>query len=116
MKLWAKTKEFSEGKFLVIRRDGSIPAWPHFVIGARDPAAPAALLAYANAAESCGMDLAYVQSIRELSVEFAAYPGKEGYGDPDAAPHRKDDPEIIEVMRGKDGLVYAWHSSNEKKQ
>jgi len=54
MKLWAKTTEFSEGKFLVVRRDGSIPAWPHFVIGARDPAAPVALRAYADAAERLG--------------------------------------------------------------
>jgi hypothetical protein len=28
MKIWAKTSEFSEGKFLVVRRDGSIPCWP----------------------------------------------------------------------------------------
>ena len=40
MKILAKTEEFSEGKFLVVRRDGSIPHWPHFVLGARDPAAP----------------------------------------------------------------------------
>ena len=29
-----KTKE---GKFLVTRRDGTIPKWPHFVLGGRDP-------------------------------------------------------------------------------
>ena len=34
MKILAKWKEFSEGKFLVVRRDGSIPWWPHFVLGA----------------------------------------------------------------------------------
>jgi hypothetical protein len=39
MKIWAKTDEFHEGKFLVVRRDGSVPHWPHFVLGARDPVA-----------------------------------------------------------------------------
>lgn len=42
MKIWAKTSEFSEGKFLVVRRDGSIPCWPHFVLGAREAEAKAA--------------------------------------------------------------------------
>lgn len=35
MRVWAKTKEFSEGKFLVVRRDGTTPEWPHFVIRCR---------------------------------------------------------------------------------
>lgn len=30
-------------KFLVVRRDGTVPDWPYLVLGARDPAAPAAL-------------------------------------------------------------------------
>ena len=46
MKIWDKTEEFKEGKFLVVRRDGSVPHWPHFVLGARDPGAPTALRAY----------------------------------------------------------------------
>jgi hypothetical protein len=33
MKIWAKTEEFSEGKYLVVHRDGTTPDWPHFVIG-----------------------------------------------------------------------------------
>ncbi len=108
MKIWAKTEEFKEGKFLVVRRDGSIPAWPHFVIGARDPAAPAALMAYAAAAREMGMDPDYCQSIRDLAGDFAAYRGQEGSGDPDAAPHRIDNPTIIALMSGekRHGGVY----------
>ena len=70
MKIWAKTTEFSEGKFLVVRRDGSIPHWPHFVLGARDPGTPIALRAYADDAATRGLDPEYVASIRELANDF----------------------------------------------
>lgn len=105
MKVWAKTKEFSEGKFLVIRRDGSKPHWPHFVIGARDPAAPEALRAYADIAERMGYEPEYVASIRELADDFNAYRQREGNGDPEASPHRQDDPNVISVMRGNFGII-----------
>jgi hypothetical protein len=101
MKIWAKTKEFFEGKFLVVRRDGSIPHWPQFVLGARDPAAPGALLAYADECMARGYDKDYVESIRELAADFKAYRAAEGSGDADAAPHRVDDPDVIKAMRGE---------------
>ena len=101
MKIWKKTKEFPEGKFLVVRRDGSVPHWPQFVLGARDPAAPAALLAYAQEAERFGYDPEYCQSIRELAGDFVDYWSIHGDGDPDAPPHRKDDPDVLAAMRGE---------------
>lgn len=100
MKIWAKTKEFSEGKFLVVRRDGTVPAWPHFVLGARDPAAPDALRAYADSAEKHGLDPEFVASIRELADDFDNYRAEQGEGDADAAPHRVDDPNVLAAMRG----------------
>lgn len=105
MRVWAKTEEFSEGKFLVVRRDGSVPHWPHFVIGARDPAAPEALRAYADIAERMGFEPDYVASIRELADDFYQYRMAEGDGDPEASPHRKDDPQVIEAMRGGDTTI-----------
>lgn len=102
MKIWAKTKEFFEGKFLVVRRDGSVPHWPHFVLGARDIAAPAALFAYANQAAALGFDPDYVASIRELASDFEQYRLAQGDGDPFAPPHRHDDPDVIAAMRGSD--------------
>lgn len=107
MKIWAKTEEFSEGKFLVVRRDGSVPHWPHFVIGARDPAAVPALHAYADAAEKLGHDPAFAASIRELASDFQAYRAEQGNGDPDAAPHRADNPEVIHAMRGGDAFIHV---------
>lgn len=100
MKIWAKTTEFSEGKFLVTRRDGTTPSWPHFVIGARDPVAPKALHAYAKEAEDLGYDPEYCESVHDLAEDFSAYPGEHGLGDPDAPPHRTDLPLAIAIMRG----------------
>jgi hypothetical protein len=106
MKVWAKTKEFSEGKFLVVRRDGSVPHWPHFVIGARDPAATAGLLAYADKAEELGYDPEYVESVRDLAkIDFPAYLRAQGPGDPEAPPHRTDNPAVIAAMRGTKAII-----------
>ena len=99
MKIWAKTKEFSEGKFLVLRRDGTIPKWPHFVLGARDPAVPAALRAYAARARELGMDEEYCSSVDELANAFVEYANEHGLGDPESGPHRFDDRAIISAMR-----------------
>jgi hypothetical protein len=100
-KIWAKTEEKKEGKFLVLRRDGTIPEWPHFVLGARDKAAPAALRAYADAAAAAGMDKEYTASILELANDFEKYRAATGDGDPDAAWHRKDNPLVIKAMNLK---------------
>lgn len=116
MKIWSKTAEFPEGKFLVVRRDGSVPAWPHFVLGARDPAAPAALRAYAHCAAELGVDPEYVASIVELADDFERYRSEEGEGDADAPPHRKDDPDVLRAMRGSDATITAWQSTNHDKR
>jgi hypothetical protein len=97
MKIWTMTKEFFEGKYLVLRRDGTIPEWPHFVLGGNDPAAPAALMAYARAAEELGFEREYVDSARELADRFASRVGRKS--DPEAPPHRKDDEGVILLMR-----------------
>ncbi len=106
MKIWAKTKEFYEGKFLVVRRDGTVPHWPHFVLGARDPFAPIALRTYAMALRGePGIDPEYADSIMELAGDFERYRAEQGDGDPDAPPHRKDNPNVISAMRGGGALI-----------
>lgn len=87
-----------EGKYLVKRRDGTVPEWPYFVIGAKDPAAGAALRAYADHAETLGFDPQYVGDIRRLAEEFDEFRLRAGEGDPDAPPHRKDDPATVAEM------------------
>lgn len=98
MRIWAKTKEFFEGKFLVVRRDGTVPQWPHFVLGARDPAAPATLRAYADEADRLNFEPEYVSSVRELADDFDAYRASAGPGDPESPPHRTDNPAVIDAM------------------
>jgi hypothetical protein len=93
-------------KYLVVRRDGTIPKWPAFVLGARDPAAPAALRAYAKAAREMGMDEEYVQNVLLLADNFDQYRAAEGGSDPDNAPlQRFDDAAVIEAMRGEPGSI-----------
>lgn len=101
-KVWVKTETHREGKYLVVRRDGTIPAWPHFVLGGDDPQSPAALRAYADVGEKNGLDPEYVQSIREIADEWERRNG--GKADPASGPHRKDNPAIIAMMRGEGDL------------
>ena len=92
--------ESKEGKYLIIRRDGTIPEWPSFVLGARDPHAEAALRAYAESIskdDDCHPDLP--ASIRRLADEFRQYREQHGKGDPTRGLHRKDLPMILALMR-----------------
>jgi hypothetical protein len=98
-RLWKNTDGTREGKYLVQRRDGTVPGWPFFVIAASDPAAPEALHAYADAAAEHGMDPEYVRDIRALAVEFSHWHEAHGMGDPDAPRHRIDDPATVAKMR-----------------
>lgn len=102
-RLWRNNPSTPEGKYLVTRRDGTIPQWPYLVIGAGDPAAPAALLAYADAAAEFGMDPEYANDIRDLAEVFRKWRDENGAGDPDAPRHRIDDPATIEKMRQAQG-------------
>lgn len=97
MGLWRKSG-VEGGKYLVQRRDGTVPEWPYFVIGAKDPAAPGALLAYADEAEKLGLNPQYVKDVRALADEFALFRAEHGRGDPDAVPHRRDNPEVVGRM------------------
>lgn len=99
--LWRKSG-IKGGKYLVQRRDGSIPDWQWFVLGSLDPAAPAALRAYAEAAEKLRMDPQYVADVRALADEFEADQEANGPGDPDSPPHRKDDPATVAKMEQAD--------------
>lgn len=114
MKIWAKTDEFSEGKFLVVRRDGSVPHWPHFVLGARDLVVYDTMKFYAKAARAAGYETEYCDSIEELASDFFHYRQKHGDGDPEAPPHRKDDPVVIAAMRGEDVTISVRRDRENK--
>lgn len=102
-------KDSKNGKYLVLRRDGTIPEWPYFVLGAKDPAAPVAIRAYADACERLDMDPQYVADLRRMADEFTEFrrngPGKKG--DPDAPPHRKDDEMVVKAMDGGERVTIS---------
>lgn len=97
--LWRDDPRTPEGKYLVVRRDGTVPQWPHFVLGARDPCVPAALRAYAAQALGRGMSPGYAEAVCRLAEEFEDYRKRHGVGDPDRGRHRIDDPATVEKMR-----------------
>jgi hypothetical protein len=99
--LWRKDVETREGKYLVQRRDGTVPEWPYFVVGAADPAAPWALMAYAKRAEELGMDPQYVSDLYDLAAEFDAWRKAHGAGNPDGKRHRIDDQATVAKMASK---------------
>lgn len=101
MRLWINNPETQEGKYLVVRRDGTVPDWPHFVLGARDPAAPMALRAYTKELDRLGEDPEYISDLYALAQRFEEYRREHGDGDPTAPRHRTDDPVTLRKMRGE---------------
>lgn len=101
-RLWKNNPDTPEGKYLIKRRDGTVPKWPFFVIGGADAVAPVALRAYADEAERVGLDPEYVSDIRAMALEFEVYRATVGHGDPDASRHRQDDPATVaEMAKGR---------------
>lgn len=111
--LFRDNPETPEGKYLVKRRDGTVPPWPSFVLVGADPYAEIALRAYADAveadinnryasdedAEKVGLTRGWVASIRRWADEFRRYRNTQGQGDPGMGRHRKDDPATVAEMR-----------------
>lgn len=91
MKLW--------DKYLVVRRDGTVPDWPYFVLAASDPAAPAAIRMYAGMAGKEGMDTDYVDDLFRLANSFEEWRTMNATGDPDAPQHRSDDLEVVSKIK-----------------
>lgn len=79
-------------KYLVLRRDGTVPEWPYFVLGAGDPAVPEGLLAYAASCERMGYHADYVADVRQFAMHMITWREAHRQGDPDAKRHRKDHP------------------------
>lgn len=88
-------------KYLVLRRDGTVPDWEWFVLGAKDPWAPAGMRAYAQAAEDGGADPQYVADVRAMASDFAVHRMNSGNGDPDAPLHGTDNPWVAAVLAGR---------------
>jgi len=97
--LFSDSPETPEGKYLVLRRDGTVPPWPSFVLGAGDKAADWTLWFYSWMAWWFGMAKGYRQAVARRAKKFTDWRKQNGEGDPDAGRHRIDDPWVISKMR-----------------
>ncbi len=111
--LWTNDPEIKGGKYLVLCRDGTVFPEPNFVLGARDPAAPYALRAYATeceqlvAAGNANFNIQYIKEIWDLAARMKKVRAELGEGDPGKGPHRKDNPAVIEQMLNPDKRILA---------
>ncbi len=97
--LWRNQDGTRSGKYLVTRRDGTVPDFEWLVLGSRDLAAPAGLRGYAAEAEKLGYDSEYVRDVRALADSWEqALKAGGPVGDPDAPRHRHDDPATVSRM------------------
>lgn len=90
-----------EGKYLVIRRDGSIPSWPCFVLGGRDPYVPAALEAYAKAVRDTGGNEEYAQLVEQRATDFRLYAQSVGYSRPEEPNQFIEHEGVARAMRAE---------------
>jgi hypothetical protein len=88
--------ETKEGKFLVLRRDGTVPAWPYFVLGGKDESSHAALMGYAQYEIRQGRYQSGIE-VMELAGQFLSY-SLVHREEPDVK--RVDDPAVIAIFRG----------------
>lgn len=94
-----------EGKYLVKRRDGTVPEWPWFVLGARDNDAADTLRDYADRKErrmlagDPDITPGWIASLRRKADQWDAYRAEHGDGDPGRGLHRVDDPATVAEMR-----------------
>ena len=83
-------------KYLVVRRDNTVPPWPWFVLAAADPVAPIAIRAYADAASANSVDDEdFITDLYALADEFDRWRASNTTGDPAGARHRTDDPVVV---------------------
>jgi hypothetical protein len=124
-------------KYLIVRRDGTAPAWNSlgFVLGPRDPFAAAAMMAYVEAVTKAmeeakkkrtrsGDDLVtaesealknYAQSVLELASQHEAYQAAHGVSDPVAHPWRQEADDVIAALRGETSVVCVFPDKDNTK-
>lgn len=98
--LFRDNPETPEGKYLVMRRDGSIPPWPSFVLGGADPHAAVALRAYADSCDTDpAIDKGFIAAVRRWADEYDRWRQVHGNGDPGMGKHRTDNVVVLAAMR-----------------
>lgn len=100
-----------DSKYIVTRRDGTVPNWPWFVLGGRDPRAADTVRDYADRCERDGLDPEYVAVCRRRADLMESHLAVHGAGDPGAPLHREDDPTTIaKLQSGGQPFVRIYES------
>lgn len=109
MKLMRNDPAIPGQKYLVVRRDGSVPRWPYFVLAASDRASAHALRAYANNFNY--LDPEYANNILDLANEFDAWRNANGARNPVGGRSPSAEyahPQIILAMEGHRATITVW--------
>lgn len=96
------------GKYLVLRRDGTVLDGPYFVLGCRDKAAPAALREYVRIWERWGsVGTQYNIDVLQIAGMMERARAKLGTDAPANRGERVDNPRVIEQMMNPDRVILA---------
>jgi hypothetical protein len=107
-----------QGKYLIVRRDGTSPAWNNlaFVLGPRDPHAAAAIMGYVESMmKEKGHDEAYCKALLELASSYDDYQKEHGEGDPTAPPWRAEAHDVMTALQGDTSVVVVFPDKDNKK-
>ena len=89
-----------EGKYLIKRRDGTVPEWPSFVLGGADPMVPWTLRFYATFGFLRGhFTWSMTKALWGHARVMAHWRREHWIGDPGKGIHRTDDPATVEEMK-----------------
>jgi hypothetical protein len=111
---------FWQGKYLIVRRDGTVPHWNNlaFVLGPRDPHAQAAILAYVESMVALGegkYDKAYAESLLKLAESYDPYQAEHGVGDPAERPWRFEAHDVMTALHGTTSVVVVMPDPDNTK-
>jgi hypothetical protein len=111
---------FMKKKYLVVRRDGTMPQWPSFVLGAQDPASSAALRAYVHAHMEQGKQddekLAYLQGILDEADAWDRYREEHGARQPEEVDRREESHDVMTALGGNTSVVVVLKEQSGSDQ
>lgn len=114
-----------QGKYLLVRRDGTSPAWNNiaFVLGPRDPHAAAAIIAYVDSMMAAGKDSegnpkydkAFCEKLLALAELYEAYQQDHGVGNPTEQPWRPEAHDVMTALQGGTSVVVVMPDKDNTK-
>lgn len=107
-----------QGKYLLVRRDGTSPHWNNlaFVLGPRDPHAQVAVIAYVESMmKDPKHDKAYCEALLRLAESYDDYQSEHGLGEPAAHPWRPEAHDVMTALHGDNSVVVVMPDKDNTK-